>query len=175
MYFIKRVRRLVQMLQRVAMFAWHLAQLWEYWLCDSSPDALSWPPSLSVSRDFELLLPMASALLALTTHAHVCLRCCWCCSGSALDWRIDLIAGTPGFFHTWSEWRIWYMEIRFQFHGLLQCIKAVYFHHGHSQGSQSLHCGCTYNKHLCCLCHGKDMAIVNLFIMVLFVVLVYYF
>lgn len=71
-------------------------------------------------------------------------------AGFVLDWRIDLISGSLGCFHTWSEERIWYMEIRYQFHGLLQSVKAVKFHQSRCHGSESLVCGCKWNTYANC-------------------------
>lgn len=42
----------------------------------------------------------------------------------ALDWRIDW---SRGCFRTLPEEKIWYMKISFQFHGLLQFVRLVYF------------------------------------------------
>lgn len=64
----------------------------------------------------------ATLVLALTADVHVRLRCCLLCTW--LDYGFDL--GILGCFHTRSEGMMWYMEISFQFHGLLQR-SSVYF------------------------------------------------
>lgn len=88
----------------------------------STPDASSWPHRLSVFGNFQLLCafgPVGFYWVMAAYTLDVAKAACFALS----DWRIDLIAGTHGCFHTWSG------DLMNTTQTLLLIVKAVNFRH----------------------------------------------